>query len=104
MKTYNSIIIGSGLGGLTAGALLALWGKKVLILEQHYIPGGCATTFKRKDFLMEVGLHEMDGLHKEDFKYPIMELLKIFEGIEFLKVPDLYHVKMGTFNYVLPEG
>lgn len=104
MKTYNSIIIGSGLGGLTAGALLALWGKKVLILEQHYIPGGCATTFKRKDFLMEVGLHEMDGLHKEDFKYPIMELLKIFEGIEFLKVPELYHVKMGTFNYVLPEG
>jgi len=37
MKTYNSIIIGSGLGGLTAGALLALWGKKVLVLEQHYI-------------------------------------------------------------------
>lgn len=54
MKTYNSIIIGSGLGGLTAGTLLALWGKKVLILEQHYIPGGCATTFKRKDFLMEL--------------------------------------------------
>ena len=53
MKTYNSIIIGSGFGGLTAGALLALWGKKVLVLEQHYIAGGCATAIKRKDFLME---------------------------------------------------
>ena len=104
MKTYNSIIIGSGLGGLTAGALLALWGKKVLVLEQHYIPGGCATAFKRKDYLMEVGLHEIDGLHEEDFKRPIMEMLGIFEEVEFLKVPEFYYIKKGDYSYVLPEG
>ena len=104
MKTYNSIIIGSGLGGLTAGALLALWGKKVLVLEQHYIAGGCATAFKRKDFLMEVGLHEIDGLHDQDFKRPIMELLGLFKGVEFLKIPELYHIRKGDFSYVLSEG
>ena len=104
MKTYNSIIIGSGLGGLTAGALLALWGKKVLVLEQHYIPGGCATAFKRKDYLMEVGLHEIDGLHEEDFKRPIMEMLGIFEEVKFLKVPEFYYIKKGDYSYVLPEG
>ena len=104
MKTYNSIIIGSGLGGLTAGALLALWGKKVLVLEQHYIAGGCATAFKRKDFLMEVGLHEIDGLHEQDFKRPIMELLGLFDGVEFIKIPELYHIRKGGFSYVLPEG
>ena len=104
MKTYNSIIIGSGLGGLTAGALLALWGKKVLVLEQHDIAGGCATAFKRKDFLMEVGLHEIDGLHDQDFKRPIMELLWLFKGVEFLKIPELYHIRKGDFSYVLSEG
>jgi all-trans-retinol 13,14-reductase len=62
MQNYDVIIIGGGLGGLTAGAKLAKEGNKVLLLEQHYIPGGCATVFKRKDFIMEVGLHEMDGL------------------------------------------
>jgi len=51
-------IIGAGLGGLTAGALLAKDGYKVTILEQHNIVGGCATTFKRKNFTCEVGLHE----------------------------------------------
>ncbi|WP_454945543.1 FAD-dependent oxidoreductase [Capnocytophaga granulosa] len=104
MKTYNSIIIGSGLGGLTAGALLALWGKKVLVLEQHYIPGGCATAFKRKDYLMEVGLHEIDGLHEKDFKRPILEMLDVFKEVEFLKVPEFYYVRKGDFSYVFPGG
>ena len=59
---YDVIIIGAGLGGLTAGATLAKRGKRVLLIEQHAIPGGCATTFRRKDYIVEVGLHEMDGL------------------------------------------
>ncbi len=49
MKNYNSIIIGSGLGGLIAGATLSLWGKKVIVLEQHYIAGGCASVAIRKN-------------------------------------------------------
>ena len=43
---YDVIVIGAGLGGLTAGAKLSGEGKKVLVLEQHDRPGGCATTFK----------------------------------------------------------
>ncbi len=66
--TYDAIIIGAGLGGLIAGAKLSKGGKKVLLIEQHSVPGGCATSFKRGDFTMEVGLHEMDGLHKKDLK------------------------------------
>jgi phytoene dehydrogenase-like protein len=45
---YDVIIIGAGLGGLTAGAKLAREGKKVIVIEQHSQPGGCATTFKRE--------------------------------------------------------
>jgi len=58
------VIIGAGLGGLTAGALLAKEEYKVTILEQHSVVGGCATTFKRKGgYTCEVGLHEMDAAY-----------------------------------------
>lgn len=56
-KTYDSIIIGSGLGGLTTAALLAKAGKKVLVLERHYVPGGFTHTFKRSGFEWDVGVH-----------------------------------------------
>ncbi len=85
---YDIIIIGSGLGGLTAGAKLAKEGKKVLLLEQHDRPGGCATTFYRRDYTMEVGLHEMDGLHERDLKTKIFRDLGVFDRVEFLKVPE----------------
>ena len=57
----NVVIIGGGLGGLTAGALLSKQGYSVTLLEQHNIVGGSATQFKRRGgFNVEVGLHEMD--------------------------------------------
>ena len=42
------VIIGSGMGGLTTAVFLAKAGKKVVVLEQHYVPGGFTHTFKRK--------------------------------------------------------
>lgn len=87
---YDIIVIGGGLGGLTAGAKLARSGKKVLLIEQHDRPGGCATTFNKKGFTLEVGLHEMDGLHTGDMKSRIFRDLGILDTIEFIKVPEFY--------------
>jgi len=103
MEKYDAIIIGAGLGGLTAGAKLAKEGKKVLLIEQHTIPGGCATTFKRKDFTIEVGLHEMGGLDKDDPKVKIFEELEIFENVEFLRVPEFYRFKSEKYDLVIPD-
>lgn len=100
---YDTIIIGGGLGGLTAGAKLSKSEKKVLLIEQHSIPGGCATTFKRKDFTMEVGLHEMDGLHKKDMKSKIFRDLKVFDNVEFLKVPEFYRFLNNRKDIVIPH-
>ena len=104
MKKYNSIIIGGGLGGLIAGATLSKRGQKVLLIEQHYIPGGCATSFKRKDFVMEVGLHELDGLHDLDAKVEIFNYLDVFKHIEFLQVPELFHLYKPELNFTFPHG
>jgi phytoene dehydrogenase-like protein len=104
---YDAIIIGAGLGGLTCGAKLAKEGKKVLLVEQHAVPGGCATTFKRKDYIMEVGLHEMDGLdNKDDPKRRIFEDLAVFTNIQFVRAPEFYRCinnKTGM-DIVVPFG
>ncbi|MBD0262436.1 MAG: NAD(P)-binding protein, partial [Tolypothrix sp. Co-bin9] len=56
------IVIGAGIGGLTAGALLAHRGYNVLILDQALVPGGCASTFKRFGFTFDVGATQVAGL------------------------------------------
>jgi all-trans-retinol 13,14-reductase len=100
---YDVIIIGAGLGGLTAGAKLAKEGKIVLLLEQHDRPGGCATTFKRRDFTMEVGLHEMDGLHPRDIKRRIFDDIGLGERVKFLPVPEFYRFINERYDLVIPH-
>ena len=101
---FDVVIIGGGLGGLTAGAVLSRFGRKVLVIEQHYIPGGCATTFKRGDYVMEVGLHEMDGLHEYDIKTRIFDFLGISDSVEFKQVPELYRIKAKGIDITVPHG
>lgn len=63
---YDIIIIGSGMGGLTVGSLMSqIKGKKVLILEQHYVVGGFTHVFKReKGYHWDVGIHYVGDLEK----------------------------------------
>uniref|UniRef100_A0AAQ5ZNS8 All-trans-retinol 13,14-reductase n=1 Tax=Amphiprion ocellaris TaxID=80972 RepID=A0AAQ5ZNS8_AMPOC len=58
----DAIIIGSGIGGLGLGVLLAKVGKKVLVLEQHDRAGGCCHTFTEKGFEFDVGIHYIGDL------------------------------------------
>lgn len=46
MKTFDFVILGAGLGGLSAAACLTRQGYRVAVLEQHYLPGGCCHTFE----------------------------------------------------------
>jgi phytoene dehydrogenase-like protein len=59
MKTFDYIIIGAGMGGLSAGNFLAKYNKKVLILEKHNIPGGLVTSFKRKGVQFDLGIESL---------------------------------------------
>ncbi len=100
---YDAIIIGAGLGGLTAGAKLAKEGMKVLVVEQHSKPGGCATTFQRGDFTFEAGLHEMDGPSPGDMKTRVFSELEVFDNVNFLKVPEFYHFINGRVKITIPH-
>lgn len=53
----DHIVIGSGLSGLYVAAVLSKLGRRVLVLEQHYVAGGCTHTFKDKGFEFDTGVH-----------------------------------------------
>ena len=71
------IVIGAGIGGLTTGALLARRGYEVTILDQAIVPGGCASTFKRKGFIFDVGATQVAGLERGGIHQRIFSELKI---------------------------
>ena len=59
--SYDVVVIGAGIGGITAGALLANKGLSVLVVEQHYLPGGVCSSVKRKGIAMDAGAAMLFG-------------------------------------------
>jgi len=64
--TYDTIIIGSGMGGLSTAAILSKEGQKVLVLERHYTAGGFTHIFKRKGYEWDVGIHYIGEVQREN--------------------------------------
>ena len=75
-SAYDTVIIGSGLAGLTAANKLAKMGYQVIILEHHYNLGGLATWFKRKGgHILDISLHGFPiGMVKTCRKYWTREI------------------------------
>ena len=85
---YDVVVIGSGLGGLTAANILARDGMKVLLLEQHYKLGGLATWFKRPGgHIFDISLHGFPyGMVKSCRRYwskEIADSIVQLEGVRF---------------------
>ncbi|MGL5881526.1 MAG: C-3',4' desaturase CrtD [Xenococcaceae cyanobacterium] len=80
MNTYHKsrvIVIGAGIGGLTAGALLARRGYQVTIFDGAIVPGGCASTFKRHGFTFDVGATQVAGLEAGGIHKRIFDELEV---------------------------
>jgi all-trans-retinol 13,14-reductase len=105
-RQFDAIVIGSGLGGLTAGALYARAGHKVVVLERNQNFGGAATVYQHGALAIEASLHEIDGLDAEDPKMPILRSLGLDRSLPFVDVGDLHEVRSPLLGepFVLPHG
>ncbi|KIE18300.1 hypothetical protein DS62_11980 [Smithella sp. SC_K08D17] len=85
------IIVGAGLGGLTAGNLLAKKGHKVTIFESHSMPGGYTAGFYRKGFYFESGTLALEASASV---FKAMKDIDVFEQIEFVRQEIRYISKI----------
>lgn len=100
MQNFDVIVIGSGIGGLTAAALLARYGKQVLVCESHAIPGGAAHSFSRRGFHFDSGPSFYCGLNHPKSLNPLRQVLGVLgETLETINYDPLghYHFPEGTF-------
>lgn len=73
---YDYIVIGAGMGGLSAGLNLALNNKKVLMLEKNSLPGGLTSTFKRGRFEFDTSLYELYNYGNDEHIGDIQEIFQ----------------------------
>jgi phytoene desaturase len=107
---YDVIIIGGGMGGLTAGALLAQRGLRVLLLEQGNRTGGYVTSFKRGLFTFDATGAFLGGCEEGDEFHKILVQTGALQYLRFLRVetakniyPDFsidLHLRGGFEEYI----
>ena len=97
---YDVIVLGAGIAGLICGTFLAKQGKNVLIIEQHSIPGGYCTSFKRKGFVFDSAVHHIGGCGKWSVVGRCLKELDI--NINFLQLDPMDSIHFPSFSIDVP--
>jgi prolycopene isomerase len=103
-RTYNAIIIGAGMGGLTAAALLAKKGLKTLLLEKEDQVGGYVVSFKRHGCLFDATGAFVGGCHEGGEFYQILNEIGAPKEIEFIPIHHVQNIYPGFEVHLRPGG
>ncbi len=103
-KPYDVIVIGAGMGGLTAAALLAKKGLKTLLLEKEDQVGGYVVSFKRRGFLFDATGAFVGGCHPGGEFHRILDEIGVRPEIEFAPVHHVRNIYPGFEVHLRPGG
>lgn len=106
MEHIDTIIIGSGAGGLSAALALARAGQKVVVIEQHYVPGGWCHSFYMNGQRFSPGVHYLGKMDKGDSTSGLFEALGIANDLVFFRMNPLAyeHCWIGDKKIDMPAG
>lgn len=107
MNTFDYIILGAGLGGLSTAACLTRQGHKVAVLEKHYLPGGCGHTFDYGNYrfcadvhyISQCAPHQAIGQFLSYIERPVEFNSLDPDGIDRVITPDVdFKIPLGWEN------
>jgi NAD(P)-binding Rossmann-like domain len=106
-NSYDYIVIGSGIGGLSSAAMLTYYGYSVCVLESHDTAGGVAHTFEKDGFFFDSGPSLWNGMSTKPYN-PLREILELVGEGDSVKYAHydgwVMHVPEGTFKFTVGAG
>jgi len=104
---YDVVVIGSGIGGLTAASLLAKAGRSVLVIERHDRVGGYAHAFRRRKYRFDSAVHLVGGCGSAGTGEPglvqrVLAASGVADECEFLRVDPFYEACYPDLRLRLP--
>lgn len=106
MIDVDTVVIGSGAGGLAAAVALARAGQRVTVLEQHYLPGGWCHSFDLEGYSFSPGVHYIGDLAEGGRLRQVYEGLGVADDLVFLELdPDGFDkIRVGQVEFPIPRG
>ncbi|MCQ2537310.1 MAG: NAD(P)/FAD-dependent oxidoreductase [Lachnospiraceae bacterium] len=110
MAKYDVVVVGAGNAGLSAALQLLKEKKKILVIEQHNLPGGCASSFVRGRYEFDPSLHELCNVGSKEAPGSVRKLMEYYGvKVDWVKIDDCFRVISkysdgGAMDVTMPAG